>query len=106
MNHIPNRLIFIMVLSLIVLIPSLAPAQTINVGTAAALQSAVASANGSGGNTTIVLADGTYTVSGTLYINAPNVTITSQSGDRTKVVIQGDAMSATADVGNLIRVAA
>ena len=106
MGSFPNRLIFILVLSLLVLYPSLAPAQTINVGTAAALQSAVASANGSGGSTTIVLADGTYTLSNTLYINAPNVTITSQSGNRTRVVIQGDAMSATAAVGNLIRVAA
>jgi hypothetical protein len=79
---------------------------TITVGTVAELQNAVATANSSGGNTTIVVRDGTYTLSDTLYVNTPNVTITSQSGDRTKVVIQGDAMSSSAKVGNVIRVAA
>lgn len=79
---------------------------TITVGTVAELQNAVATANSSGGNTTIVVRDGTYTLSDTLYVNTPNVTITSQSSDRTKVVIQGDAMSSSAKVGNVIRVAA
>ena len=55
---------------------------------------------------TIALADGTYTLAGTLYVNAPNVAIASQSGDRARVIIEGDAMSASARVGNLIRVAA
>jgi hypothetical protein len=99
-----NKNICIAVLSVFALLSGLASAQTINVGTAAALQSAVASANSSGGNTTIVLADGTYTLSNTLYINAPNVTLTSQSGDRTRVVIQGDAMSSNAVVKMIFRV--
>lgn len=83
-----------------------ASAQTITVGTVAELQSAVSSANSAGGNRTIILQDGTYTLSDTLYINAPNITISSQSGDRSKVIIQGDAMSSSARVGNVIRVAA
>lgn len=83
-----------------------ASAQTITVGTVAELQSAVNSANSAGGNRTIILRDGTYTLSGTLYINAPNIAISSQSGDRSKVIIQGDAMSSSARVGNVIRVAA
>lgn len=79
---------------------------TITVGTVAELQNAVATANSLGGNTTIAVRDGTYNLSDTLYVNAPNVAIVGQSGNRTKVVIQGDAMSSSAKVGNLIRVAA
>lgn len=81
-------------------------AQTINVSTAAELQNAVATANSAGGNRTISLANGTYTLTDTLYVNAPNVSITGPQGGRQNVVIQGDAMSSTARVGSLIRVAA
>ena len=84
--------------------PSLAG--TMAVSTAAQLQAAVNAANNAGGNTTILLADGTYTLSDTLYVNVPNVTIQSQSGVREHVIIEGDAMSASAKVGNVIRVAA
>ena len=85
---------------------SIIHAETITVSTAAELQNAVSTANNLGGNTTIVVRNGTYTLSDTLYVNAPNVAITSQSGDRAKVVIQGDAMSSNAKIGNVIRVAA
>lgn len=83
-----------------------AQAGTVTVATAAELQSAVATANNLGGNTKIVVRDGTYTLNDTLYVNVPNVAIVGQSSDRTKVIIQGDAMSSTAKVGNVIRVAA
>jgi hypothetical protein len=78
---------------------------TTTVSSEAQLQSAIAAANNAGGGATILLADGTYTLTSTLYVNAPNVTIASQSGDRTKVIIQGDAMSSTAKIGNVIRAA-
>lgn len=81
-------------------------AGTITVATVAELQEAVATANNLGGNTTILVQDGTYTLSNTLYVNAPNVAILGKSSDRTKVIIQGDAMSSSAKVGNVIRVAA
>lgn len=81
-------------------------ADTVTVGTVSELQNAVASANSSGGSKTILLKDGTYTLTNTLYINSPNVSISGQSGARDKVIIQGDAMSAGASVGNLLRVAA
>lgn len=84
----------------------LASAQTTTVRTAAELESAVAGANRSSGNRTILLLDGVYSLSGTLNITAPNVTIAGQSGVRGNVVIQGDAMSDTARIGNVIRVAA
>ncbi len=85
---------------------SLASAQTITVGTVAQLERAVATANSSGGNSTILVLDGVYALINTLNITAPNVTIAGQSGVREKVVIQGDAMSNTARIGNLVRVAA
>lgn len=68
-------------------------ADTVTVSSVAELQNAVASANSSGGNKTILVRDGTYTLNDTLYVNASNVAIIGQSGNRTKVVIQGDAMS-------------
>jgi hypothetical protein len=79
---------------------------TVTVSTEPELQSALATANSDGGNTTILLADGTYTLTDTLNVSAPNITIAGASGDRTKVIIQGDAMSSTAQIGNVIRVAA
>ena len=83
---------------------NLASAQTTTVGTVAQLESAVASANSSGGNRTILVLDGVYSLNGTLNVTAPNVTIAGQSGVRENVVIQGDAMSDTARIGNVIRV--
>jgi len=85
---------------------SAAHAATINVSSASALANAVNTANGSGGGTTIALADGTYTLGDTLTIKVPNVSITGQSGNRAAVIIQGDAMSASATVKNLIKVSA
>ena len=81
-------------------------AETITVSTVAELQNAVSTANKFGGNTTIMVQNGTYTLGDTLYINAPNVALVGQSRDRTQVIIQGDAMSSSATVGNVIRVAA
>lgn len=84
---------------------SFAHGATVTVSSTSQLQNAVADANGSGGNTTILVADGTYTLTDTLYVNAPNVTIAGQSGSRDKVIIQGDGMSDSASVGTIIRVA-
>lgn len=93
-------------LGVLILAGAPAFADTITVGTVSELQNAVVSANSSGGNKTILLKDGTYTLTNTLYINSPNVSISGQSAARDKVIIQGDAMSPTARVGNLLRVAA
>lgn len=89
---------------LFIAVVGIAEADTVVVGTVAELQNAVASANASGGNKTILLRDGTYTLNDTLYIDAPYVTLAGQSGAREKVIIQGDAMSSTAVIGNVIRV--
>jgi hypothetical protein len=79
-------------------------AHTVSVSTVAALMQAVSDANSAGGNWTILVADGTYTLTRTLHVTAANVTIAGQPGHREAVTIQGDAMSATAAVGDLILV--
>jgi hypothetical protein len=79
---------------------------SVTVGTSAELQSAISRANSSGGNMTILLRDGTYTLTATQYINAPYVTVASVSGNRDSVIIQGDAMSDSAVVKSIFRVAA
>lgn len=86
------------------LMTGLACAQVITVGTVTELENAIAIANSSGGNKTIQVRDGTYSVNNTLNITTPNVTITGLSGIRENVVIEGDAMSGTARIGNVIRV--
>lgn len=110
MNRRAQRLLCVVFLGAALLIGRIdfaaSQTTTIPVNTAAALQNAVANANSLGGNVTITLANGTYSLTDTLYVNAPNVTISGLSGDRTQVVIQGDAMSANAVIKNLIRVAA
>ncbi len=82
------------------------PSASIVVGNAAELQNAISYANSTGGNTTILLRDGAYALATTQHILAPNVTIAGASGNRDKVVLQGDAMSASAAVKSIFRVAA
>lgn len=96
---------FLVPFILIFAIPGVAQAATITVSSESELRAAVDVANSSGGNTTILVSDGVYTLSDTLYINAPNVTLSGKTGNRANVIIQGDAMSANASVGNLLRVA-
>lgn len=85
--------------------PSAYAAQTETVvSTVNQLHAAVNAANSAGGNATILVADGTYTLNDTLYVNVPNVTIAGQSRSRDKVIIQGDAMSSTARVGTVLRI--
>lgn len=95
----------VLIFTTLFLTAATARSQAVTVRTASELQYAVAAANSSGGNVSILLADGTYTLADTVYVNAPKVTIAGQSGDRSKVIIQGDAMSASAKVQNLIRAA-
>ena len=68
--------------------------------------SAISEANNTNGNKTILLKDGTYTIDSTIFISAPDITIAGESGNRENVIIQGDAMSASAQVTNVITVGA
>lgn len=106
LNGFKNGLTTALLACILSAISPLASAQTqINVSNVTQLMSAVSTANSAGGNRTIVVADGTYTLPDTLYINSPNVAIVGASSARERVIIQGDGMSSSAHVGNLIRVA-
>lgn len=102
--------IFLLGVSLVVLLPgifSLLPrsaSAAVTVSNVTELVNAINSANASGGNVTIALANGTYTLSDLLPISAPHITVESQSGNRDAVIIQGDAMSASASVKEIFRV--
>ena len=65
MNMKPVSLLYLGVLAGL---SGTAQSGTITVGTAAELQNAVATANSLGGNTTISVRDGTYTLNDTLYV--------------------------------------
>jgi len=81
-----------------------ATAETIHVSNASQLSSALAEANDKGGNTTILLQDGIYTISDMLYIAGSYITVGSQSGIRDNVIIQGDKMGSDASVTHIFLV--
>ncbi len=75
----------------------------VNVSTAAQFRQAINQANSSGGNVTILLADGVYQVadaSSYPYVTASNIVIRSQSGNRDAVILEGDGMVSQASTVN------
>jgi hypothetical protein len=62
------------------------------VGTVRELNTAVSDANDTGGNMTILLANGTYQLDSWFFVNCDNMTIRSASGNRDGVIIRGDGM--------------
>jgi hypothetical protein len=80
------------------------PQQTrIDVTTPADLYRAVDQANRSG-NCKIVLADGIYQLTNTLFIRGDNISLVSASADYHKVTLRGLGMRRTPQTNNLIRV--
>jgi hypothetical protein len=71
------------------------PSSSVNVSNVSGLQSAIA---GLTSNVTILLADGTYNLTDTLYLpqNISNVTIKGASGNRDAVIIKGPGMTNSA----------
>lgn len=64
----------------------------VNVTTTNELKNAIGQANSSGGNTTILIADGSYQIASTAwypYITASNMVLRSQSGNRDNVILYG-----------------
>ncbi|HOT91642.1 MAG TPA: right-handed parallel beta-helix repeat-containing protein [Anaerolineae bacterium] len=57
------------------------------------LMNAVNASNARGGNTTILLQDGTYVLNDQLWLEGTNIIIRSVSGNRNNVVIRGQGMS-------------
>jgi len=94
-----HRLIrFCFCLGLLTLLGLLGPApsgwaqdQAVVVTNAAELSAAVSSAN-AGGPTTILVADGVYTLDSGLWVQAEGLTVAGLSGNRDAVVIQGQGM--------------
>jgi len=87
-------------------LPAAVCALTVEINTAAQLQAEVSAANQRGGNTIILLNDGVYSLTTGLSLASPFITLQGKNHDRTKVIIEGDAMSPTASVGSLISVTA
>ena len=102
----PSEILFLLVAIACLIVPATSLADTVNVSSVAELEAAVSGGNSQGGNRTILLADGIYTLGTGLYINAPGITIAGESENRDAVVIEGDAMNPSASVGNVITVAA
>jgi len=67
----------------------------VNVSTTQELRAAFSTANNTGGNMTILIADGIYPIASTAsypYITASNLVIRSASGQRDEVIITGQGM--------------
>jgi len=79
-------------------------ADIINVKSTKELYQAINNSNLNGGNTTLELDDGTFTLNSTLKIAADNITITSKSKNRNKTIIKGAGSFPNSTTGNLIRV--
>jgi len=102
--------------ALIVLAAPLAaqPSGSVTVSTTAELTSAVSAINYANGPRTVLLRDGTYTLTGgySIYLVQPGVTFRSVSGNRDGVVLQGDSVFLSdgsrtgGSVGNVIGVEA
>lgn len=73
----------------------------VNVKTSSEFRNAIRTANSTGGNMTILIADGTYQVassSGYPYITASNMVIRSASGNRDAVILTGSGMYSSSHV--------
>ncbi|GLR17719.1 MopE-related protein [Portibacter lacus] len=71
--------------------------EIVNVSTVSEFRAAIYEANQTGGNKTILIADGTYAVASTAsypYITASNMVIRSASGNRDAVILTGQGMKA------------
>jgi len=78
------------------------------VNSAASFNQAIIQANNTGGNMTILIQDGIYTVASTSsfpYLTANNVVIRSQSGNRDAIILEGGGMQSTSSTEDGILVA-
>ena len=72
--------------TVIILVP--VPTEAVVVSSACELANAIEESN-SGGDKTIILEDGTYTVDYMLWVDADGVTVRSSSGNRDDVTVRG-----------------
>lgn len=67
--------------------------ETVTVAAVPELEQALAQANTGAGPKTILVADGTYTLSQLLHVTGTDITVRGLSGDRDAVVLRGDGMA-------------
>ena len=79
-------------------------AVSVEVATTQQLYAEVSAANQRGGNTVILINSGTYRLTEGLSLTAPFITLRGQGSDRSQVIIEGDALSPSAQVGSVISV--
>lgn len=78
--------------------------ETITVSSVSELTTAVNTINASGGSRTVLMADGTYHLNSLLHITADNVMLRSVSGDRSRVILEGNGM--TGNIPHIFLIAA
>ena len=81
---------------------SLEATAAIQVNNVEQLYKAIEQANMNGGHATILLADGFYPIRSTLTLKVPHIALIGKSKNPEKVILHGDAMSATSQLGNII----
>ena len=89
-----KKILFLSLVTSLCFIVAIAPNTTkadVIVSTVTDLVNAVADANG-GGDKTILVNDGTYTLNNMLWVDGNGVTVRSSSGNRDAVIIRGEGM--------------
>ena len=99
------QVLIVILLSLCFALPN-AFSLTIEVSNESALQNEINLANQRGGDTDILIGDGIYRLTSGIIITAPGISLQGKSQQQEKVIIEGDAMSANANVGNVLTIAA
>lgn len=97
-----KRLVAAISVSLAMMLCLSAPAAAVVVSDVWGLEAAIYEAD-QGGDKKILLTDGTYTLSGMLWVEASGVTVRSESGAREAVIIEGEGM--TGGVSHIFNVA-
>jgi hypothetical protein len=82
--------------------------KTVTVSTTSEIRNAINQANATGGNITILIADGSYQIASSTsypYITGNNIVIRSLSGKRDQVILSGGGMKPTSSTENVLGIA-
>ena len=82
--------------------------KTVTVSTTSEIRNAINQANATGGNMTILIADGSYQIASSTsypYITGNNIVIRSVSGKRDQVILSGGGMKPTSSTENVLGIA-
>ena len=107
MMHIDQQKNIILTFLIIILfIPQITLALTVEVSTTTQLQAEISAANQRADQTTILLNNGIYKLSHGLSLSNPHITLRGKSNNPEKVIIEGDKMGPDATVGSIISITA